>query len=381
MQYYLIKPKDPLIIRSGRPFEEISDAQAARFPPPSTVAGALRNIYARSNNMPLNSGLLDTAVIGPLAVKLPVNGDAPKASDILVPKPADVQYFYNHDVNETLLIRSKPMELEEGEGCDLPNGLLPLLAEETQAGKPVSGPNWWSLDDLIKWREGEVLSFDKISDRGWTPAEPDIRTHIAIDNQSRNVESGKIFQTTGLSMWQRRSDDQTFPEARIGILAGIKGNITLPLLNLGGERRLAEVEPCSLWPKMPSDLATKIAKAKGFTLTFLTPVLFKNGWLPEWLNKETLIGSLPCCQSVQIKLRAASLEHWIPQSGWNLDTNKPRAAQKMIPAGATYWFEIIGDNPPLEELNKLWMSHLCDDGQNNLNGFGLALPAAYKFNS
>ncbi len=90
MLYYLIEPKDPLIIRSGRPFEEISDAQAARFPPPSTVAGALRNIHARSNGKALNNELLKLAVTGPLAVKRPINGDAPSEEHILVPKPADV---------------------------------------------------------------------------------------------------------------------------------------------------------------------------------------------------------------------------------------------------------------------------------------------------
>lgn len=122
-----------------------------------------------------------------------------------------------------------------------------------------------------------------------------------------------------------------------------------------------------------------IKEAKGFTLTFLTPVLFSHGWLPNWLNND-LIGTPPCCESLQVRLRAAALDRWTPQSGWDLEANKPRAAQKMLPAGATYWFEIISDNPSPEDINSLWMAHLCDDQQNNRNGFGLALPAAYKFN-
>ncbi|MDP5213949.1 type III-B CRISPR module-associated protein Cmr3 [Pseudoalteromonas tunicata] len=383
MQYYLIQPKDPLVIRSGRPFEEISDAQAARFPPPSTVAGALRNIHARSTGKTLDSELLKLAVTGPLAVKRPLNGDALTAEHILVPKPADVQYFKDEKTQLTHLVRSKPMAFAEGDGCDLPSGLQPLFAEnlfteKEIAGKPVSGPNWWSFNDLVAWRKGAEISFEQVVKNGWTPAEPDIRTHIAINNHSRNVETGKLFQTTGLSMWQQRSDNQPFPDACVSILAGIDGDITLPLLNLGGERRLAQVEPCTLWPTIPTDLVQAIKTAKGFTLTFLTPVLFNHGWLPSWLDKDTLTGTPPSCTGLQVRLRAAALERWSPQSGWDLAKNKPRAAQKMIPAGATYWFEIEGDATD-EDIRSLWLAHFCDDAQSNLNGFGLALPAAYQF--
>ncbi|WP_127958213.1 type III-B CRISPR module-associated protein Cmr3 [Serratia microhaemolytica] len=379
MHYYLIQPNDPLIIRSGKPFEEIADAQAARFPPPSTVAGALRNIHARSTGKTLDNALLNLAIAGPLAVKRPLNGEALTEQHILVPKPADVQYFKpaekQSDSKPTHLVRFQPEKFDPGEGCDLPNGLLPLLPESQPEGKPVSGPSWWSFQDLLAWRKGEQISFDQVTTNGWTPAEPDIRTHIAINDQRRTVETGKIFQTTGLTMWQKSQQGITFPDTRIGILAGIEGEITLPVLNLGGERRLAEIEACSLWPKPPGDLVPSIKAAKGFTLTFLTPVLFKNGWLPDWLNND-LIGTPPCCQHLTVRLRAAALERWVPQSGWDLVLNQPRAAQKMIPAGATYWFEIEGDVMD-QDIHSLWLAHFCDDAQNNRNGFGLALPAAY----
>jgi CRISPR-associated protein Cmr3 len=384
MQYYLIKPKDPLIIRSGRPFEEIADAQAARFPPPSTVAGALRNIHARSTGKALDAQLLNLAVTGSLAVKVPMNGGVLDENNILVPKPADVQYFCEQNENNNIyLVRSSPIALAQGEGCDMPNGLLPLLTVETKPGKPVSGPNWWSIKDLAKWRKGESVSFEDIKNNGWTPTEPDIRTHIAIDDKSRNAESGKIFQTTGLTLWQKPEAEKSslgklFPKFSVALLAGIEGEITLPMMNLGGERRLAEIESCVLWPKTPDNLVPSIKAAKGFTLTFLTPTLFKNGWLPSWLSGDTLTGIPPCCKSLQIKLRAAALERWVPQSGWDLANKQPRAAQKMIPAGATYWFEIVGD-ACAEDIRALWLAHLCDDEQNNRNGFGLVFPAAYSF--
>lgn len=380
MQYYLIKPRDPLIIRSSRPFEEISDAQAARFPPPSTVAGALRNIHARSTGKPLNEDLLMLSVTGPLAVKMPINGNAPSEENILVPKPADVQYVHDRKADTVVLARSKPAKPNSGEGCDLPNGLWPLLSDTAHQGKPVSGPNWWSFHDLLAWRRGDALSVQQIQQNGWTPADPDIRTHISVNNQSRQAESGKIFQTTGLTMWQRPSKAQPFPDERIGLLAGIDGDISLPLLNLGGERRLANIVSVPVWPARPDDLVDSIINSGAFTLTLLTPALFNGGWLPHWLDQETLMGTPPCCQTLQVRLRAAALERWLPQSGWDLAKRRPRAAQKMIPAGATYWFDIVGEAPDAD-IEALWFAHVCDEEQHNRNGFGLALPAADSVNS
>ncbi|SIO96524.1 type III-B CRISPR module-associated Cmr3 family protein [Vibrio spartinae] len=393
MKYYLIKPKDPLVIRSSRPFEEISDAKAARFPPPSTVAGAMRNLYARSRDLPLDAELLKVAVTGPLAVKLSLDDTAPSEKDILVPKPADVQYFCEQKQNgKKYLVRSVPTQLDqEQEGCDLPDSeLMPLLpSAESTNGKPVNGPQWWSLKDLQEWRQGKMLTFGQIESNGWNPTDPDIRTHIALDNPHKQAKEGMIFQTTGLTMWQKPqpNSESPFPEVSIALLAGIETQMAepLPMMNLGGERRLAQAQACNLWPQRPENLAQNIIDQKGLTITFLTPVLFNQGWLPGWIDSDTLIGTPPCCKKLELKLRAAALEPWLPQSGWDLVNRRPRAAQKMVPAGATYWFEL---NNPVEadisDIEALWMAHLCDPSladqyPNNQSGFGLALPAVYTF--
>ncbi|MEI8633105.1 type III-B CRISPR module-associated Cmr3 family protein [Vibrio sp. PP-XX7] len=217
-------------------------------------------------------------------------------------------------------------------------------------------------------------------DNGWIPTEPDIRTHIERDNTTLNSVEGQIFQTTGLTMWQQPNEQDVFPTEQVGILAGIHGEVSLTAMNLGGERRLAEVTHCDIWPQNPQDFAKDIIKAGGLTLTFLTPTIFKSGWRPAWIDKETLTGTPPGCKTLQLKLKAAALDRWQPQSGWDLASNKPRASERMIPAGATYWFEIINNTANEQDLRRLWMAHLCDDKQHNLNGFGLTLPMTYSWN-
>ncbi|SJL83232.1 type III-B CRISPR module-associated protein Cmr3 [Vibrio palustris] len=386
MNYFVLNPLDPLIIRSSRPFEAISDAEAAKFPPPSTIAGALRNLHGRTigidfndrkNNQEQLKALLEVPVTGPLAVKMPVDQsiDTLEQKHILVPKPADAQYFAVD--GKSTLIGLQPAKPNKDEGCDLPKELLPLFLSQDIQGKPVGGPKWWSLIDLLKWRKGEKLElFSDKKKNGWTPTEPDIRTHVERDNQTRNSVDGKIFQTTGLTMWQQPNEQDVFPSQQVGILAGIQGEVSLTAMNLGGERRLAEVTGCDVWPEPPENFAQEIINARGLTLTFLTPTIFANGWWPAWLDK----GTPPGCQHLQLELKAAAVDRWQPQSGWDLASNKPRASERMIPAGATYWFEIVEGTATEKEIENLWMAHLCDDKQHNLNGFGLTLPMAYSWN-
>ncbi|MFM2476487.1 type III-B CRISPR module-associated Cmr3 family protein [Celerinatantimonas sp. MCCC 1A17872] len=384
MNYFLLSPRDPLIIRSSRPFEAISDADAAKFPPPSTIAGALRNVYARSQGMNFDNKahikqLFECSVTGPLAVKIPKDTSVNELSEanILVPKPTDAQYFRFE--GETIIVGMQPLELGEEDGCDLPKGLLPLFLSQNINGKPVKGPRWWALKDLLAWRTGNVPSFKDVVKNGWTPTEPDVRTHIERDNKTLNSVEGQIFQTAGLTMWQQPDCAASFPNEKVSILAGIDGDVTLKAMNLGGERRLAEIQPCELWPTCPSDHGQDMIKAGGLTLTFLTPTIFAQGWRPKWINEDSLIGTPPGCQTLQLKLKAAALERWTPQSGWDLAINKPRATELMIPAGATYWFEIVPGTATKQELARLWMAHLCDGTQHNSNGFGLALPMAYSW--
>lgn len=382
MKTYLIEPKAPLIIRTGRPFDDQSGADEARFPPPSTLAGALRTAFADSQGQAYGPYLADIPVAGPLPVILDAKGEP---SALLVPKPADAHYFWGeHEGKKVkLLVRSAPLALMDGEGCDLPQqDLLPIQLLDKVKGKAAAGPRWWAFDDLMAWRDpvNTSLNFERISQNGWIPPADDIRTHVAITAKTQAAESGKLFQTAGLNFWQRAEPEQNgaaaFPAAGIGLMGCIAGDIKAGVITLGGERRLAAIkEQNDLWPQVPANLSEALVKAGGLCLTLLTPVLFAEGWRPGWLN-EQLEGEPPACPGLRLKLRAAALERWQPHSGWDLAKQQPRAGRKLIPAGATYWFEILtaGNN----RLDALWLASLCDHAQDRRDGFGLALPQPWS---
>jgi CRISPR-associated protein Cmr3 len=362
MHTYLIEPKAPLVVRSGRPFDEQAGADAARFPPPSTLAGALRAAHAESVGKVFGPELANIPVAGPLPVKLDADGNP---VGLLVPKPADALYLEDKMDNKkrSRLVRAAPEALASGEGCDLPAGLLTVQLTEAIEGKPATGPRWWAWEDLLAWRSSvtPTAEFERQVERnGWSPPADEIRTHVAIQRQSQAAESGRLFQTAGLSFWQRPVQGEPFPSGRLGLLGRIAGEIDAGLLTLGGERRLSALRAVDAahWPGLPANLIDNIRRAGGLSLTLLTPALFTNGWHPE------LDG---------LQLRAAALDRWQPHSGWDLAEQQPRAGRKLVSAGAVYWFE-LGTDTSNDLLASLWLSAISDDHQDRRDGFGLALP-------
>lgn len=367
----LIDALSPLVIRSGRPFDDQSGVDDARLPPPSTLAGALRTGYARQQGLLLGRALLDYAVEGPLLCR---------GSTLLVPKPADALYFGQGE--DAKLVRSAPQAPRHGDGCgsDLPAGLLLLQLERDDIkGKPGTGPAWWALEDWLKFRRGNSLTHADIKKSGWTPPAGENRTHVAIDNNRLAAASGKLFQTAGLDLGATL-DDKGNNQMAVQLLMRFAEPLAPGVIALGGERRLAVLNPQAdtKWPTPPQGWFEDVLIKKGLSLTLVTAGLFAHGYRPGWLNAEG-VGCVPNVPDVLLKLRAVACERWQAHSGWDLAKQQPKATRKLVPPGAVYWFEIVQPQTlTVEQLQALWLSSLCDAPQDRRDGFGLALPAAWQ---
>jgi CRISPR-associated protein Cmr3 len=199
---------------------------------------------------------------------------------------------------------------------------------------------------------------------------------VAIDRETLAAKAGQLFQTEGLDFSPPGglTDD---PSSGLRLLVRCAEPLAAALIHLGGERRLALAEPRpeTAWPQPPQGWLSGIETAGGLSLTLLTPGLFGAGYRPGWLD-DRLQGCPPEAPNVRLRLRASALERWQPHSGWDLAAQRPRAGRKLVPAGAVYWFEIVG-KPSTDDLAALWLASLCDHPQDRRDGFGLALPAAW----
>ncbi len=371
-----LEPLMPVIVRSARPMEGKSDADPARFPPPSTVAGCLRTAWARAERRPFGRELAERAVAGPLLLTADRR--------VLAPRPADALYFGSGE--EACCIRSEPRAFDPGVGTDLPDGLLPVRLTEDVKGKPGEGPSWWDWKDLLAFRRGDDVEHSRLSENGWLQPPGDRRTHVTIEPGTRAARDGQLFQTEGLDfdVGPARYDESSQDRKRrsgpggLRLLARFAEPMGKSLVHLGGKRRLAALQPEaeSIWPKAPEDWLERIREAGGLSLTLLTPGIFSAGWRPGWVDAGGPSGSPPVAPNLKLRLRAAAVSRWQPHSGWDLAGNKPRPTRKLAGAGATYWFQVI-DGLDAAALDALWLAGICDDEQDRRDGFGLALPAPW----
>ena len=384
---YLIESLAPLVFRSGKPFGSQASAQDVIFPLPSASAGLIRAIGIGQKQIDFTEQrltdvqheayqkVLSIPVRGPFLVRY----DQQDQYEILVAKPANALYFENRETSETELVRLAPEAFDDNiSGCDLPKGLLAVQMQRPLKGKPQGGVNFWSLKHLIRWQQGEDLKFDEVHQLGLSHLPIDIRTHVAIDSSTQAGVSGKLFQTANLDLAHRKKLIGGWEEHRYGFI--VQSNLVLnqDLATFGGERRLSNFQPIEMpnLQEINQQLLDKINQAKGFSLNFLSPAIFAKGYLPQWIDADSLEGQLPET-SLRIKLKAVAIDRWLPVSGWDSLLWKPKSMRKAVAAGSVYWFELI-DEMDLVSLQILSEHSFSDHLQDQRDGFGVTVIAPWS---
>lgn len=152
------------------------------------------------------------------------------------------------------------------------------------------------------------------------------------------------------------------------------------LATFGGERRLSQFLPIkqTVIETAQQKQVDKINQTRGFCLTFITPCVFAQGYLPEWIDQKSMTGKLPDSE-IKVRLKAVAIDRWQAVSGWDSLLWKPKAMRKAVSAGSVYWFELIdGDTMDLQTLKRLNLS-LADNEYDQNDGFGMASIAPYSF--
>ncbi|QMT32132.1 type III-B CRISPR module-associated Cmr3 family protein [Alysiella filiformis] len=378
MNAYLIESLAPLVFRNAKPFGHQANAQELAFPNPSTGAGLIRYLalsQGKVDNSHYDTNYQDLLKIQCFGVYL-ARFDDNKAIQIFVPKPANALCLEN-DNKQIELIRLLPKAFDGDCGSDLPAGLLPIQPEKTLKGKPKGNINYWRLEDFIKWQQGEKLEYDTIKE-GISTIPNDIRTHIMRDDDTHATVDGKLFQTASFDLGYQKNNDG-FDSHRLGFVILSKQELDDDLATLGGERRLSYFKKLKNQILFTKPTADEINQAGGFSLSFMTPVIFEQGYLPRWIDKNTMTGQLP--SGTKIKLISVAVERWQAISGWDSQDWKPKATRKAVSAGAVYWFELLDNNQCKEQDIDFLTAPLADNAYDQADGFGMALLTAFKPNT
>jgi len=374
----ILQPREPVLVRDGRPFgvELGGYARTLGWPFPQTVAGAMRAWLGDSLGWDWSGDgpdrALRVAVHGPLlAIR---RGSTWQA---LFPRPLDALAPELKEGEPIVPLRLRPRAAGSG-GCLWPDGaeLLPLAPPEGAAidAKVPLGP-YWSAEKLAAWLSAEDVTLTREEVRD--PLAREGRVHVAVDPTTGTATEGALYSTEGLAF----SADQAILCRLCPDGEPLEGMPDTGVVTLGGERRISLVRTgTGLWPTCPEGLAARAAGARRLTLTLATPAIFSGGWKPGWLDTD-LTGAPPGLPGVRLKLVSAAVGRFSAVSGWRYDGRKkrrgPKPVRRVAPAGSVYFFRVEDGELTEDTIRRLWLAPLSDEPSDRKDGYGLAQPGVW----
>lgn len=378
MTLWIIEPRDPLIVRDGRPFgpNPGARAQSLPFPFPSTIAGAVRSqdgkyhnngLFPRGDEETINR-ILSIGICGPLLVELDPQGNL---DDWLLPAPSDALLLQSKNEEEVWCRRLVPLKLKDEDQTEIEQELAPVGVTPYQPGKPAKKPpRYWSWEKaFLPWLiqpEERIVSRD---DLGHDGPEREERMHVHIQPETQTAQEGYLFLTSGLEF--RRADkkeNMSFePVHRLGLAIETAAQMNEGVAPLGGERRLMYWRRSgATLPTCPTELVEQIASQQACRLLLLTPAYFNQGWFPEWI--------LHAQDEIKITVEAVSIRNSQTVSGWDYKIRKPKPSLRLAPAGTVYFLKLDGAPDAVRSwIEQVWMNCISDDEQKRRDGFGLAV--------
>lgn len=381
MTVWIIEPRDPLIVRDGRPFGPVPGARAESlaFPFPSTTTGAVRTRDGLDAAGCFQPGevarVKQIDVRGPLLVELDAGpGDITRW---LIPPPADALLLDLEPVDATRAVRKRlrPLRLPPGASTNLPDGLAPVGMPARDTGKPCGqAPLYWDWDRFEQWlldpQEEEV----HLAAMGHNGPVREARMHVGIraETKTADEERGALFQTRGLEFTHGPEGGTLAEVRRLGLAVATDApNLKPGMSPLGGERRLVWWRQSSKpLPPLPAALKERIATQRHCRLILVTPAHFQAGRKPSWL--------LEAREGVKPDLRAAAINRPQVVSGWDFEKHKPKPTRRLAPAGTVFFLALQGEDAAIIKwLDRIWMHCVSDAEQDRRDGFGLAVPGIW----
>ena len=370
-----IEPNDVLMFRDGRPFSGGNDhfARGSFPPPPSTIYGAMRshilsvewsefNKFASGDKSVIperlykeigTPGDLGALTLRQLALAKKENGKLEQ----YFPIPKDVVREKGSDKGKMFILRPETIPSNKIM-TDMTTELLPLWYPTEKVLENPSG--FLSLREMESYLLGSAPSNIMDSEDIYQVEE---RTGIRKSRARRSVESGGLYSVEYFRL-----------KERIGFSVELEGVHLLPekgILRLGGDHRSACYAVSSWDDISPAEIKSKIKENNRFKVVLLTPAIFKNGWLPGGIDKDTLEGRV---NSVEVKLVGACLGKPVGIGGFDLVKKMPKVMEKAVPAGSVYYFELREGNMD-EVFERVWLRSIGD--KRAQEGFGISLIGGY----
>jgi len=361
---------DTLFFRDGKPFSmgENHWTDSIFLPNPSTIYGALRTAYFSQNievfqdlkkNNLLNSDkdLTKKLIIKNLFYRLNSGSYCYSMPRDLI-KLKDIPNEERKDEEKAKKYKVYSLDTIENHGNNS-NPLKYLLYHN----KHVQGIEGGILEsgDLNNYINGDTndLKTCKLNDYYADEA----KVGIGINKSTKTSKDSKLYRIDMLRL------------KNISLVVDFEGFKLKDkdIIKLGGERKYANYEKLDKYDISEGEIERPSLLNNGFKLCLLTPALSEKGWVPCSINEDE--GFVMRNERFEIKLVAAAVGKYGLVGGYDMAKNKAKPMLKSVPAGSTYYFEIIrGDEK--EIIEHFHLKSLSDIKPEE--GYGIVVVAKWR---
>lgn len=378
-----LQPNDTFFFRDGRPFTKGEQFEGhSVFPPlPSTILGALRSAYiAEFGDLPLfYSGDMQDIIGTPesLCNSIRLRGvflasSRDNRSEMFLPVPRDLIYKKSDENNQ-----NSPLRM-----------LIPT-SKNFASNSQINTPLAWSIPESIGSDADGLLELGAIGRylrgndnslllvRRATLVEREPKTGIAQSKDTMSPEEHMLYR---IDMSRFKNSDGNY-----GFVVDYECPKNLPqkgLFKLGGEGKSfvyghGDFGVSRLSSHLES-IKTTIQSTARFKLYFATPTIFQKGWLPSWLDSDTLSGKYPMenAASISLKLTSAAVGKPLLVGGWDMAKSAAKPTYRAVPAGSVYYFALSDRNRVDDLITAFHYQNISDE--RSAEGFGLALIGCAK---
>ena len=355
--WYKIMPTDVLVFKNSSSFNKGENVVAkTQFPPyPSVYTGALRTFYfAHHMELFKNAGTPQDVTAN---IKLAFSGLRINKK-MYFPIPLDMvcsaededeQKAYTLSCKKFNGISNYPLEYT-------------LVNEVEKEVKNISQGILIERNELEKYlRGGEKLEICYTSINELITAEDKIG--IGINKKAGCAQESLLYHLETI----RPRTYQIKREKKLELIVEVN-DLELPkegLLKLGGEGKSAQIE--EIENPLEGHLEIRLQKDI-FKLYFATPTIFQQGYLPSWINKDTMIGEY---KGIKVKLICAAIGRSESITGFDMKKKQPKPMYKTVPAGSVYYFKLL-NIADKEQVVKIFHKRCITDIKVN-EGFGYCL--------
>ncbi len=339
-----IRPLDTFFFRDGKPFSRGQETWAdGVFPPsPTILYGALRAIYFTHH--PNEFEKANTS--DDLTLKLKIKGVFLEiGEEIYLPVPADFVITEKDNTTQKRLltvVENEDNHISSNKTSYITTIDIGETIKDMEKDALFNRRNYQrylnieSLDKL-RYRKDYLLNDPKIAfkknDATMTVDEDSLHR---VGTQRFKEDNGKVSIVIDF-------EDLNIPEQG--------------LMKLGGEGKVAHYETISKKDYTRIDPPALTSTDKHFKICLATPALFKQGWLPSWINEKTLIGEF---NQLKLKLLTAIIGKPVLVGGFDMKEGKPKPMYKAVPAGSVYYFELL-EGRCMEEVIKVFHQHAISE--------------------